>query len=135
MALIEIRFHDTKIIFFFLWQNTVVAETGGVNGYQAVALRVAGQKAVFYRARFLGSQDTLLDETGTHYFFQCLIQGSTDFIFGNAKSLYQVNLNHHFLVPFHLTNTQRKLKWEIIIIIIIIMNRNVASQLWEMDLQ
>ncbi|KAL0406998.1 UNVERIFIED_CONTAM: Pectinesterase QRT1 [Sesamum latifolium] len=68
--------------------NTVVAPIGG-EGYQAVALRIAGDKAVFYKVRFLGSQDTLLDETGTHYFYQCLIQGSTDFIFGNGRSLYQ----------------------------------------------
>ncbi|KAL0310951.1 UNVERIFIED_CONTAM: Pectinesterase QRT1 [Sesamum angustifolium] len=60
-----------------------------LNGYQAVALRIAGDKAVFYKVRFLGSQDTLLDETGTHYFYQCFIQGSTDFIFGNGRSLYQ----------------------------------------------
>ncbi|KAG8386033.1 hypothetical protein BUALT_Bualt03G0106900 [Buddleja alternifolia] len=71
------------------FQNTVIAEVGGVNGFQAVALRIAGEKAMFYKVRFLGSQDTLLDETGTHYFFQCFIQGSTDFIFGNAKSLYE----------------------------------------------
>ncbi|XP_011097804.1 pectinesterase QRT1 [Sesamum indicum] len=70
------------------FQNTVVAPIGG-QGYQAVALRIAGDKAVFYKVRFLGSQDTLLDETGTHYFYQCFIQGSTDFIFGNGRSLYQ----------------------------------------------
>ncbi|KAK6149395.1 hypothetical protein DH2020_016920 [Rehmannia glutinosa] len=69
--------------------NTIVAEVGGVNGCQAVALRIAGEKAVFYKVRFLGYQDTLLDETGSHYFFQCFIQGSVDFIFGNARSLYQ----------------------------------------------
>ncbi|KAI3456827.1 hypothetical protein Pfo_013490 [Paulownia fortunei] len=71
------------------FENTVVAAVGGVNGYQAVALRIAGEKAMFYKVRFLGSQDTLLDETGSHYFFQCFIQGSIDFIFGNARSLYQ----------------------------------------------
>lgn len=70
-------------------QNTVVTVVGGV-GYQAVALRISGEKAVFYKVRFLGSQDTLLDESGSHYFYQSLIQGTTDFIFGNAKSLYKV---------------------------------------------
>ncbi|KAL6536651.1 hypothetical protein OROMI_026232 [Orobanche minor] len=71
------------------FQNTVVAQVGGVSGYQAVALRISGERAMFYKVRFLGSQDTLLDETGSHYFFRCFIQGSTDFIFGNARSLYQ----------------------------------------------
>ncbi|KAL3637519.1 hypothetical protein CASFOL_018687 [Castilleja foliolosa] len=58
-------------------------------GAQAVALRISGDKSVFYEARFLGSQDTLLDEYGTHYFFRCFIQGTVDFIFGFARSLYK----------------------------------------------
>ncbi|XP_051128596.1 pectinesterase QRT1-like [Andrographis paniculata] len=71
------------------FENTVVEPGDGENGYQAVALRISGEKAMFYKARFLGSQDTLNDETGSHYFYQCFIQGSVDFIFGNARSLYQ----------------------------------------------
>lgn len=70
-------------------QNTVVAVPGGY-GMQAVALRVAGDKAVFYRVKILGTQDTLLDDNGSHYFYQCHIQGSVDFIFGTSTSLYQV---------------------------------------------
>lgn len=65
---------------------------------QAVALRIAGDKAVFYRVRILGTQDTLLDDTGSHYFYQCHIQGSVDFIFGRSRSLYQVNAKHHYLL-------------------------------------
>ncbi|KAF8051336.1 hypothetical protein N665_1744s0008 [Sinapis alba] len=70
------------------FENTVVAEAGE-EGKQAAALRVTGDKAMFYRVRVLGSQDTLNDATGSHYFYQCHIQGNVDFIFGNAKSLYQ----------------------------------------------
>lgn len=70
-------------------QNTVVAAPGEY-GMQAVALRINGDKAMLYRARVLGTQDTLLDESGSHYFYQCLIQGSVDFIFGRSRSLYQV---------------------------------------------
>ncbi|CAN8301820.1 unnamed protein product [Cochlearia groenlandica] len=70
------------------FENTVVAKAG-VEGKQAAALRITGDKAMFYRVRVLGSQDTLNDETGSHYFYQCYIQGNIDFIFGNAKSLYQ----------------------------------------------
>ncbi|KAE9612882.1 hypothetical protein Lal_00027734 [Lupinus albus] len=55
---------------------------------QAVALRVDGDKAVFYRVRLVGEQDTLLDNNGTHYFYRSYIQGSVDFIFGQAKSLF-----------------------------------------------
>ncbi|EOA15166.1 hypothetical protein CARUB_v10028546mg [Capsella rubella] len=70
------------------FENTVVAEAGE-KGKQAVALRIIGDKAVFYKVRVLGSQDTLFDESGSHYFYQCYIQGNVDFIFGNGKSLYQ----------------------------------------------
>ncbi|KDP39260.1 hypothetical protein JCGZ_01017 [Jatropha curcas] len=70
------------------FENTVVAVPGGY-GMQAVALRVSGDKAFFYRVKILGTQDTLLDETGSHYFYQCHIQGSVDFIFGRGKSLFE----------------------------------------------
>ncbi|CAH1450261.1 unnamed protein product [Lactuca virosa] len=69
-------------------QNTVVAVAGGYK-QQAVALRLAGDKAVLYRVRILGTQDTLLDSNGSHYFYQCYIQGSIDFIFGESRSLYK----------------------------------------------
>lgn len=57
---------------------------------QAVALRISGDKAMFYRIRILGTQDTLLDDAGSHYFYQSYIQGSIDFIFGRSRSLYRV---------------------------------------------
>lgn len=63
----------------------------GDYGMQAVALRIASEKAMFYRVRILGAQDTLLDDHGSHYFHQCYIQGSIDFIFGRSRSLYQVS--------------------------------------------
>ncbi|KAI3695179.1 hypothetical protein L1987_78168 [Smallanthus sonchifolius] len=72
----------------YFTRNTVVAVPGGYK-MQAVALRIAGNKAVLYPVRILGTQDTLLDDTGSHYFYQCYIQGSGDFIFGNARSLYK----------------------------------------------
>ncbi|KAK6229844.1 Pectinesterase [Theobroma cacao] len=70
------------------FENTVVAAPGEY-GMQAVALRISGDKAMFYKVKVVGSQDTLLDETGSHYFYECHIQGSVDFIFGRSRSLYQ----------------------------------------------
>ncbi|PIA30788.1 hypothetical protein AQUCO_05400116v1 [Aquilegia coerulea] len=69
-------------------ENSIDARSGG-RRMQAVALKVSGDKAVFYRVKLLGSQDTLLDLSGRHYFYQCFIQGYVDFICGNAKSLYE----------------------------------------------
>lgn len=60
------------------------------NDKQGVALRLAGDKAMLYKVRILGSQDTLYDDKGSHYFFKCYIQGTVDFICGNARSLFQV---------------------------------------------
>lgn len=57
-----------------------------------MALRISGDKAVLYKTSILGSQDTLLDERGTHYYLESLIQGSIDFIFGDAKSLFEVTV-------------------------------------------
>ncbi|KAF3453328.1 hypothetical protein FNV43_RR03768 [Rhamnella rubrinervis] len=70
------------------FENSVVA-VPGVRGMQAVALRIAGDKAMFYKVKILGTQDTLLDDTGSHYFYKCYIQGSVDFIFGRSTSLYK----------------------------------------------
>ncbi|XP_010509442.1 PREDICTED: probable pectinesterase 15 [Camelina sativa] len=56
---------------------------------QAVALRIEGDQAAFYGCGFYGAQDTLLDDSGRHFFKDCFIQGSIDFIFGNGRSLYQ----------------------------------------------
>lgn len=58
-------------------------------GSQAVALKISGDKAAFFRCGFLGAQDTLYDHAGRHYYKDCFIQGAVDFIFGDALSLYQ----------------------------------------------
>ncbi|OIT29418.1 PREDICTED: probable pectinesterase 8 [Nicotiana attenuata] len=61
----------------------------GAVGAQAVAIRIAGDEAAFWGCGFFGAQDTLHDDRGRHYFKDCYIQGSIDFIFGNGKSLYE----------------------------------------------
>ncbi|XP_078156046.1 pectinesterase QRT1-like [Carex rostrata] len=72
-----------------VFENSAPVAVPGAEGEQAVALRLSGDKAMLYRSKILGTQDTLFDNQGRHYFFRCFIQGSIDFIFGNAKSLYQ----------------------------------------------
>ena len=59
-------------------------------GAQALAMRISGDKAAFYNCKFIGFQDTLCDDKGRHFFKDCYIQGTYDFIFGNGKSLYLV---------------------------------------------
>ncbi|XP_052188024.1 probable pectinesterase 53 [Diospyros lotus] len=68
--------------------NDAPYEIGSVGG-QAVALRTSGNKSAFYNCSFYGNQDTLYDHKGFHYFNNCFIQGSVDFIFGYGRSLYE----------------------------------------------
>ncbi|GLJ06791.1 hypothetical protein SUGI_0048290 [Cryptomeria japonica] len=71
------------------FKNTARPANPGDVGGQAVALRIAGDQAAFYGCGFFGAQDTLHDDQGRHYFKECFIQGSIDFIFGNARSLFE----------------------------------------------
>lgn len=66
---------------------------------QAVAVLITGDRAIFENCRFLGFQDTLYlkgqqdDPTKTkevrHYFKNCYIEGTTDFIFGAATAVFE----------------------------------------------
>lgn len=71
-------------------------------GGQALAMRISGDKAAFYNCKFIGFQDTLCDDKGRHFFKDCFIQGTYDFIFGNGKSIYLVRtilvvINHCYI--------------------------------------
>ena len=74
-------------VFFFSIQNTF-----GTSG-KAVALRVEGDRVAFYGCNILSYQDTLLDDAGRHYYSNCYIEGATDFICGNAASLFEVSIS------------------------------------------
>lgn len=65
-------------------------------GAQAVALRISGNKTAFYNCRVYGFQDTLLDDRGFHFFKDCYVEGSVDFLWGSGTSLY-LNTELHVL--------------------------------------
>jgi pectinesterase len=77
-------------------------------GQQAVALRVSGDKAQFYNVAVLGAQDTLYDHQGRHYFQNCFIQGSIDFIFGNGRSYYKDSHLHSIATSFGSLTAQKR---------------------------
>lgn len=79
---------DYFVALNIIFENTATHEVGRI-GEQAVALRISGTKAAFYNCGFYGFQDTLYDHKGLHYFHNCFIQGSVDFIFGHATSFYE----------------------------------------------
>ncbi|KAK8496717.1 hypothetical protein V6N13_029135 [Hibiscus sabdariffa] len=68
--------------------NSAPQPDGKMVGAQAVALRVSGDRSAFYGVNLYGFQDTLCDDRGNHFFKDCNIRGTVDFIFGSGKSLY-----------------------------------------------
>ncbi|KAK3333757.1 family 8 carbohydrate esterase [Cercophora scortea] len=59
----------------------VNVNNGHGKGSQAVALSAQAASG-YYACAFTGFQDTLLAETGAQLYSRCLIQGATDFVFG-----------------------------------------------------
>ncbi|MEI3796667.1 MULTISPECIES: pectinesterase family protein [unclassified Chitinophaga] len=75
--------NDVKI------ENLTIRNTAGRVG-QAVALHVDGDHFVIRNCNLLGNQDTLLtaNSNSCQYYENCLIEGTTDFIFGPATALF-----------------------------------------------
>ncbi|MGC4016963.1 MAG: pectinesterase family protein [Luteolibacter sp.] len=58
-------------------------------GSQAVAVSLASEKGEFRNCRFLGCQDTLLIQSGKHFFQGCRVEGDVDFIFGAGVGFFR----------------------------------------------
>jgi pectinesterase len=73
----------------FIMENIAVENTSGPVG-QAVALHVEGDRCVFLNCRFSGNQDTVYaaGKFSRQYFLNCFIEGTTDFIFGEATVVF-----------------------------------------------
>jgi pectinesterase len=95
---------------FFVYGNDFSAENltfennAGFTAGQAVALRVEGNRASFKNCRMVGFQDVLfLSGSGVkHYFRDCYIEGTTDFIFGAATAVFK-NCHIHSKKNSHVT--------------------------------
>ncbi|CAH9090758.1 unnamed protein product, partial [Cuscuta epithymum] len=73
----------------FIAHGITFRNTAGPDNGQAVALRVSGDRAVFYDCSIEGYQDTLYVFEGRQFYKNCDIYGTVDFIFGNAKAIFQ----------------------------------------------
>ena len=71
-------------------ENLTIENTAGRVG-QAVALHVEGDKVRVKNCRILGNQDTLYtaDESSRQYYENCYMEGTTDFLFGEATVVFQ----------------------------------------------
>lgn len=72
-------------------ENIGFENNAGFTAGQAVALRVEGNRASFINCSMTGNQDVLfLSGSGVkHYFQDCYIEGTTDFIFGAATAAFE----------------------------------------------
>lgn len=72
----------------FYAENVTFENSFGI-GSQAVAVLVEADRAVFKKCRFLGWQDTLYAKNGRQYYFDSYIEGSVDYIFGQAAAVFE----------------------------------------------
>ncbi|KAK2990203.1 hypothetical protein RJ640_014655, partial [Escallonia rubra] len=69
---------------YITFENSAGPENG-----QAVALRSISKFSTFYRCGFQGYQDTLYVQKEIQFYRECTIYGTIDFIFGNARVVFQ----------------------------------------------
>ncbi|HEY8996738.1 MAG TPA: pectinesterase family protein [Edaphobacter sp.] len=89
----------------FQADNLTFENTAGNTG-QAVAIAVRADRAIFKHCRFIGHQDTLFADYGRQYYVDSYIEGTVDFIFGNAAAVFERSELHE-LSPGYLTAQSR----------------------------
>lgn len=72
----------------FTVENVTIQNDAGPVG-QALAVAVHGDRVIFRNSRLRGHQDTVLLNRGRHYFEDCSVEGTTDFLFGGATAWFE----------------------------------------------
>lgn len=87
----------------FSASNLTIKNTSGDNG-QAIALSVVANRTQVSNCIILGNQDTLYlsGKEAKQYFKDCYIEGTTDFIFGEATALFE-NCEIHSIKSSYIT--------------------------------
>ena len=71
------------------YAENITFENSFGQGSQAVAVLTEADRIIFKNCKFLGWQDTLYAKNGRQYFENCRIEGSVDFIFGQAAAVFE----------------------------------------------
>ena len=74
----------------FTAKNITFQNNAGFYAGQAVAVEVRGDKAAFIDCRIVGNQDILFtnNPNSREYYRNCYLEGTTDFIFGDATAFF-----------------------------------------------
>ena len=72
----------------FYGENLTIKNTAGNVG-QAVAVRTTGDRQIFKNCKFIGFQDTYYAHKKRQYNVDCYVEGATDFIFGDATTVFE----------------------------------------------
>ncbi|XP_047952059.1 pectinesterase-like isoform X2 [Salvia hispanica] len=73
----------------FMAKDIGIENTAGASGRQAVAVRVSGDKAVFYNVHMSGYQSTLYAHIYRQFYRDCRVTGTMDIIWGDAVAVFQ----------------------------------------------
>ncbi|GLJ07101.1 hypothetical protein SUGI_0058270 [Cryptomeria japonica] len=73
----------------FVARDITFDNSAGPQMSQAVSLRVDSDLSVFHRCAIVGHQDTLYAHTLRQFYSNCRIEGTVDFIFGNAAVVFR----------------------------------------------
>ena len=85
------RTYTLKIQGSHITLKNITIENNAARLGQAVALHTEGDCLIFLNCRFLGHQDTIYTGNAKcrHYFKNCYIEGTTDFIFGPSTAWFE----------------------------------------------
>lgn len=78
----------------FTAEHLTVQNDAGMNAGQAVALYANADRLMLRDVRLRGHQDTLYANNGRQYYVDSYIEGTVDFIFGNATAVFENSMIH-----------------------------------------